>query len=77
MCMERKLEINGISETMVNIMGWLCVAIFVSLPFLVFIFAKEPTECQVRTTERGNRLHIVLDCPMIPSSAHEASTNEK
>jgi len=34
-------------------------------------------ECLVKTTERGNRLHIVLDCPMIPVSAHEASTDEK
>lgn len=75
--METKFQISGMSETVVNILGWLCVAMLVSLPLLAFIFAKEPTECLVRTTERGNRLHIVLDCPMIPSSAQAASTDEK
>ena len=34
-------------------------------------------ECPVKATERGNRLHITLDCPMIPSSALEASNDEK
>lgn len=64
-------------EMFVEIMGWLCVVMLVSLPFLLIFVAKEPTECQVKTTERGNRLHIVLDCPMIPASALEASTDEK
>lgn len=64
-------------EMFVEIMGWLCVVMFVSLPFLLIFVAKEPTECQVKTTERGNRLHIVLDCPMIPASALEASNDEK
>lgn len=35
------------------------------------------TECLKKTTKRGNLLHIALDCPMIPSSAHEASADEK
>lgn len=64
-------------EMFVEIMGWLCVVMLVSLPFLLIFVAKEPTECLVKTIERGNRLHIVLDCPMIPASALEASTDEK
>lgn len=64
-------------ETFVNIMGWLCVAMLVSMPFLLLFVAKEPPECLVKTTERENRLHIVLDCPMIPASAHVAPTDEK
>ena len=61
----------------VEIMGWLCVVMLVSLPFLLIFVAKEPPECLVKTTERGNRLHITLDCPMIPASALEASADEK
>lgn len=64
-------------EMFVEIMGWLCVVMLVSLPFLLIFVAKSPTECLVKTTERGNRLHIVLDCPMIPASAHVAPTDEK
>ena len=64
-------------EMLVNIMGWLCVAILVSMPFLFLFVAEEPPECQVKTTECGNRLHITLDCPMIPTSALEASADEK
>lgn len=64
-------------EMLVNIMGWLCVAILVSMPFLFLFVAEEPPECLVKTTERGNRLHITLDCPMSPASALEASADEK
>ncbi len=64
-------------EMFVEIMGWLCVVMLVSLPFLLIFVAKEPTECLVKTTERGNRLHITLDCPTIHAHALEASTDEK
>lgn len=56
-------------EMFVEIMGWLCVVMLVSLPFLLILVAKEPTECLVKTTERGNRLHITLDCPAIHAHA--------
>lgn len=69
-----RLEIEGFILT---VLAWGCIGVLVLSPFLLLFFAKEPTECLVRTTERGNRLHIVLDCPTIPSSAQAASTDEK
>lgn len=60
----------------------ICVSIFVAFVLVamwvgVNTTRNPPPECLVQTTERGNRLHIVLDCPMIPSSALEASNDEK
>lgn len=64
--------------------GFLIIAVSIYVAFVFFAIwcsanttRNPPPECQVKTTERGNRLHIVLDCPMIPSSAHAASTDEK
>lgn len=65
-------------------LGFPVIAISIYVAFVFFVIwcdantaRNPPTECRVKTTERGNRLHIVLDCPMIPSSALEASTDEK
>lgn len=68
------LKIEG---AILTALAWGCIVALVLSPFLLIFFAKEPTECQTMTTERGNRLHIELDCPMIPSSAQAASTDEK
>lgn len=64
--------------------GFLIIAVSIYVAFVFFAIwcsanttHNPPTECQVKTTERGNRLHIALDCPMIPASALEASTDEK
>lgn len=64
--------------------GFSIIAVSIYIAFVFFVTwgdantARSPApECQVKTTERGNRLHIVLDCPMIPASALEASTDEK
>lgn len=67
----------AIEGFILNVLSWCCIGALIASPFLLIFFAKESTECLVRTTERGNRLHIVLDCPMIPSSAQAASTDEK
>ena len=66
-----------LNETVVNIAGWICVAILFSLPFLSLLFSKEPTGCLVKTTERENRLQIELNCPMTPFHASEVSGNKE
>lgn len=75
--MKTRLDRMKIEGIILEILSWVSIAALILSPLLLLLVAKEPPECQVRTTERGNRLHIVLDCPMIPSSAHEASTDEK
>lgn len=64
--------------------GFSIIAVSIYIAFVFFVIwggantTRSPApECLVRTTERGNRLHIVLDCPMIHASALEASTDEK
>lgn len=74
MKMQTRLAIEG---AILTALSWGCIVALILSPFLLLFFAKEPTECLVKTTERGNRLRIVLDCPMIPSSAHVAPTDEK
>lgn len=69
-----------IEDAILNCVSYAFVVAFFSLPIIVLLFvsdAPKPPECLVQTTELGNRLHIVLDCPMIPSSALEASNDEK
>lgn len=72
-----KWDRRTIEETFLNVLSWASIAALIAAPFLLLFVAKESPGCLVKTTERGSRLHIVLDCPMIPSSAHEASTDEK
>lgn len=69
-----------IEDAILNCVSYAFVVAFFSLPIIVLLFvsdAPNPPKCRVQTTERDNRLHIVLDCPMIPSYAHVASTDEK
>ena len=72
-----KWDRRTIEETFLNVLSWASIAALIASPFLLLAVAKESPECLVKTTERGNRLHIVLDCPMVPASALESSTDEK
>lgn len=72
-----KWDRRTIEETFLNVLSWASIAALIASPFLLLAVAKESPECLVKTTEHGNRLHIALDCPMIPASTHVAPTDEK
>ena len=75
--MKTRLDRMKIEGIILDVLSYAFIAALIASPFVLLAFAKEPTECRVQATERGNRLHVVLDCPMIPVSALEASTDEK
>nr|DAK83744.1 MAG TPA: hypothetical protein [Bacteriophage sp.] len=75
--MKTRLDRMKIEGTILDILSCVSIVALIFSPFLLLLVVKEPPECQVKTTERGNRLHITLDCPMIPASALEASNDEK
>lgn len=75
--MKTRLDRMKIEGIILEVLSYACIAALIASPLVLLMVAKEPTECLVKTTERGNRLHIVLDCPMIPSSTLEASNDEK
>ena len=75
--MKTRLDRMKIEGAILDILSCVSIVALIFSPFLLLLVVKEPPECRVKTTERGNRLHIVLDCPMIPSSAHVAPTDEK
>lgn len=75
--MKTRLDRMKIESTILEILSCVLIVALIFSPFLLLLVVKEPPECLVKTTERGNRLHIVLDCPIIPASALEASTDEK
>lgn len=75
--MKTRLDRMKIDGTILDILSYVSIVALIFSPFLLLLVVKEPPECQVKTTERGNRLHITLDCPMIPASALEASNDEK
>ena len=75
--MKTRLDRMKIEGIILEVLSYAFIAVLIASPFVLLVAAKEQTECLVKTTERGNRLHIVMDCPMIPSSAHVAPTDEK
>lgn len=75
--MKTRLDRMKIEGVILEILSCVSIVALIFSPFLLLLVVKEPPECRVQTTEHGNRLHIVLDCPMIPSFAHVAPTDEK
>lgn len=75
--MKTRLDRMKIEGAILDILSCVSIVALIFSPFLLLLVVKEQPECRVQTTERGNRLHITLDCPMIPSSAHVAPTDEK